>query len=498
MMPTLARHKFFEVPELVEQFGPSLRPHDLAQLLRTSRSLYAAIVLHFWRYVEFEDDHRVDQLITSPTALDALGVTRHLELQEQQEEEETTVQPLSITNTRIQRPPWLAKAVIQTSQARSLPPMTRLTQLDICFDRRYQGVQLDNAMRTNRAVAILLPLTWLMTFNTAGLKRVTFRQMYSPEPLETEMPERGITGPWLTLPMVFILFFAFPTSVVSVKMEANVKPCYIGDVEELDLRTVQRATTEQNEEGQSSRMLYPDSAEGNLVNREESLVNLKELLLPICPVRYSDHDIIRIMEHCPALESWDISSFVDDVGAKSWVRIMDSLLDQHVESVNFDQYLDACPDKFVPALLRHSEVLQSVILKNSHGIESRTLAMILGQCHGLGTFWATMPKEEYGKEFVALALNHAIEREWVCTGIKSLRFTVDLAVQEYSGTTGSGGGSGRRTERAAGMKSFLKVDQPPKEHWQKLEAFYTQLGKLVKLKDLEIFCRTITHTLSGR
>ncbi|KAK3837760.1 MAG: hypothetical protein JOS17DRAFT_731769 [Linnemannia elongata] len=570
-MSTPACSKFFSVPELVERLGPFLRPHDLAQVLRTSRSLYAATVLHFWRHIDLEDDHRVDRIITSPAALDALvknapfihtlkagfifvsyyfeGVTRFLDEQLQEDmEDESTPGPLTTTNIRIKRPPWLPKAVTQTPQARPLPPMTRLTQLDICFDRRYRGVQFDNAMRIHSAVSILLPLAWLMTLNTTGLARVTFRRMYySLGPLElrclarslskltnlthfkTEMSAGGIDGPWLTLPMVPLLFFAFPTSVVSIKMEAQVRPCFDNDAEELELRTVQRAVAEGEEERQGSRASSLDWAEGDLVAREELLVNLKELELPTCSVRYSGHSISRIMEHCPALESWDIPRFVDDVGAKAlsrtiretvhqqhgrgqalqylchltskkhshpqnfyhgegWVRVLDSLPDQHVESVDFDHYQEAYPDKLVPALLRHSEVLRSVVLKNSHRIESRTVATILGQCHGLETFQATMPKEVAGRGFVALALNHAIEREWACTGIKSLRFTVDLAVQEYSGSVTAGrGGDVGRSGRAAGTSSFLKVDQPPKEHWTKLGAFYSQLGKLVELEDLEIF-----------
>ncbi|KAF9146100.1 hypothetical protein BGX30_004380 [Mortierella sp. GBA39] len=570
-MSTPACSKFFSVPELVEQLGPFLRPHDLAQLLRTSRSLYAATVLQFWRYVDLEDDHQVDQLITSPAALDALvknapfihtlkagfifvsyyfeGVTRFLDEQEQEDEEDESTPRLITSNTRIKRPLWLPKAVTQTPQARSLPPMTRLTQLDICFDRRYRGVQFDNAMRIHSAVSMHLPLAWLMALNTTGLARVTFRHIhYSLQPLElrclarslskltnlthfkTEMSAGSISESWLTPPMVPLLFFAFPTSVVSIKMEAHVRPWFDGDAEELELRTVQRAVAEQvdEEEGQRSRTPSLDWAEGDLMAREEPLENLKELELPTCSVRYRGHDISRIMEHCPALESWYIPRIFDDVGAKAlsrtiretayqqhgrgqasrylrhllsnrqprtptiyhgegWVRVLDSLPDQHVESVDFDQYLDSYPDKFVPALLRHSEVLRSVVFKNSHRIESRTVATILGQCHGLETFRATMPKEDAGRGFVALALNHAIEREWVCTRIKSLRFTVDLAVQEYSGSGTAGRSGGDSSGRAAYMSSFLKVEQPPKEHWTKLGAFYSQLGKLVELEDLEIF-----------
>ncbi|KAG0282154.1 hypothetical protein BGZ96_000786 [Linnemannia gamsii] len=550
-MLKLACHKFFEAPELVEQLGPFLRPHDLVQLLRTSRGLYAATTLHFWRHVDLEDDHRVDRLITSPSALDALalragfifisyyfeGLMQYLD----EHERRGTKSMPSTTTSQIQRPLWLPQPITRTVPARSLPPITRLTQLDISFDRRYRGAHFNNAMRINNAVPILIPLAWLMTLNTIGLKRVTFRHVESFKPLELrclartlskltslthfkiEMPVMFFYTPLLTPAMVFVLFFALPKSMVSFEMEASVMFPRLGDAQEDELMMVQREIVEQGEGGES-REASLDWVEGNLVAREGSLENLKVLILPFLILGIHGDNVTRIMEHCPVLESWDIPNIIKGAGDKAlyrmiretvhrqhaqgqesrylchlrasqpgafcngegWTDIMDSLPDQHVKSVDFNRYLDAHPDKFVPALLRHSETLRSVVLKNSQRIGSRTLAAILGRCHGLETFWATMAEKEYGKEYVALALNHAIEQEWACQGIKSLRFTVDLAVQEYSGTTTSRGGGVGSTATAT-PSGLFNVDLLPKKQWQKLGVFYTQLGKLVELEDLEIF-----------
>lgn len=237
--------------------------------------------------------------------------------------------------------------------------------------------------------------------------------------------------------------------------------------------------------------------------REERLENLRELILPTFPMGYSGDIIGRIIEHCPGLESWNIPNANNDDAAKplyrtiaetvqrqhrqgqesrylghlaaelytencrgeGWMDIMNALPEQRVESVTLDWHMDAFPNKFVPALLRHSEVLRSVIFKNSQMVESRTVATILGQCRGLETFWAIKRRQYYGVKGVALEIDHATEQEWACERIKSLRCTVDLAV----------------------LEQFGKVSQPPKEYWQKLRSFYTQLGKLTELKELEIF-----------
>lgn len=131
-MSTSACCRFFSVPELVEQLGPFSRPHDLVQLPRTSRSLYGDTVVHFWQHLDLEDDQRVDRIITSPDALDALvknvpfihtlkagfifvsyyfeGVARFLdELEQEDDEDESTPRSLTTINTRIKGHPGSQK-----------------------------------------------------------------------------------------------------------------------------------------------------------------------------------------------------------------------------------------------------------------------------------------------------------------------------------------------------------------------------------------------------
>ncbi|KAK3846530.1 MAG: hypothetical protein J3R72DRAFT_434016 [Linnemannia gamsii] len=560
-MPGTACAKFFEVPELIEHLGPFLRPHDLAQLLRTSRDIYNAMIPLFWRFIDLEDDHRVDRLISTPDTLVALtrnapfvhslktgyifmsycfeGIMRYLDEQEQDEgemEKEAT-QPNTDSTARFERPRWLPRPSVRNHRACALPPMTRLTQLDVCFDRVYRGVQLDNAMLVNSGIRLLRPLVWLMNLNAPRMTHVTIRFMDSPQSLELRCLARSLSqmtnlthlkidmlSPsdranskiWLSVSMVPILFFSLPQSVVSVKFEANARECFEGD-DEHDLRSVRGRSTRDVEggggEGEGSKGVDDmdggpslDWAEGDLVERKEPLENLKELILASVNVGYSASQIGRMMSHCPALEAWDIPTFSSDGAAEVLYQIvrenvhqqgsvreskflphlshkrpsyfcrgenlnaiMDALSEQRVETVELYKYVDTYPEKFVPSLLRHSDVLRSIILLDVQRIESRTLATILEHCQGLETFWAVMPIVSYGQRSAALVLSHAIEKEWACTGIKDLRLTVDLAPQRYSGVSGG------------------DFDEPQWGHYAKLTAFYTQLGKLTELEELEIF-----------
>ncbi|KAG0279328.1 hypothetical protein BGZ95_001577 [Linnemannia exigua] len=511
-----------------------------------------------------EDDHRVDRLVSTPDTLAALtrnapfvhslkagfifmsyyfeGVMRYLDEQEQDEGEmgkgKGPTQPDTDSTACFESPRWLPQPSNRNHRACALPPMTRLTQLDVCFDRMYRGVQFDNAMLVNRGIRLLRPLAWLMSLNAPRMTHVTIRFADTPQALELRCLTRSLSSMTslthltiymlspiggadsesrLPVSMVPIIFFSLPQSVVSFKLEATASYSFDADKDERYLSTVQGGSLGDVEgaDGEGEGLKGADDkngrrsldwADGNLVERKEPLENLKELMLASTYRGYSASQISRIMNHFPALEAWDIPTFYCDEAAKALYQIvrqnvqhrgpvgesrflchlsdkrppsscrgknlsaiMDALPEQRVETVELYKYVDIYPEKFVPSLLRHSDVLRSIILLDVRKIESRTLATIFGQCRGLETFWAVMPKETYGQKSVELVLSHAIEKEWACTGIKNLRLTVDLTPQRYSGAHGG------------------EVDEPQMEHYAKLTAFYTQLGKLAELEELELF-----------
>lgn len=562
-MSSPACKKVFELPELIQQLCPFLRPHDLTQLLRTSRGFYAAVLQHFWQHIDLEDDRLVDRLITTPEALEAFaknvpyihsltagfifvsyyfeGVMRYLDGQNL-----STKRTCPLTgNNEIQRPLWLPQAIIRTPPASSLPPMTRLTQLDICFQRQYRGVQFENAMRLNKPVRLFRPLVWLMNLNAAALTHVCFRHMDLPDPLELrclarslsilrslthlriEMLSAGATS-WLSAPLVVVLFFALPQSVVSVKLEAKIHAGYDDEAEERRLRIVPD-TREEGDEDEEEIEPSLDWVEGDLVAREESLECLKELVLPIFRMGYTADHLRRILRHCPVLERWDIPCLRNEMAAEALtemiremvlreeheqghghglvqesrkallrhlsskhpcrdsrgerlVSVMDALPEQRVESVEFELYMDAFPDAFASALLRHCEVLQSIVFLHVEKITSRTITTILRRCHGLEKFWAT---GTYGQP-ISLDLSDAIEQNWVCKEIKDLRITVDLSVLSSQGMGSSAGGERRNVE--VGEPFDLPAT---KEYWTKLGMFYTQLGKLTELETIELIADDI-------
>ncbi|KAG0371767.1 hypothetical protein BGX24_001229 [Mortierella sp. AD032] len=562
MPPSDACNKFFGVPELFEHLCLFLTPHDLAQLLQTSRDIYTATHPQFWRHIDLEDGCRVDRLITTPLAMDALaknlpfvytlkagfmfisyyfeGVMRYFDEQEQD----------TASAIRIDRPPWLPQAIIRSHPARALPPMTRLIKLDVCFNRRYGGSLFENAMRLNKPIRLLRPLAWLMNLNTTGLMHVCFRQMDVPDPLELRCLARSLSRQtclthlriemlsggsacWLPAPMTPILFFACPRSVVSVKLEAKMNISHDDDgIGERRLRVVQ-AERDENDEEEEEMELFLDWEEGDVVAREEPLKNLKDLVLPNMHMGYGSDLIQRIMKHCPALESWDIPCLRDNDAAQAlfttirerachlrhltamhpwrdnrgerWIGVMLALPEQQLQSVDFNSYQGAgTAEAFLPAILRHSETLRSIIIRNAQQVKSITLATILQQCHGLEKFWVT---GDYGCP-IALDLDKVIEMEWVCDGLRDLRITVDLNGQRGQGVSGGrdsgiggvgvvGGGSTSGPEMGCQLQSS-------REHWTKLEAFYTQLGKLTHLETLELFAASTSlgsyytgHSLTG-
>ena len=154
---------------------------------------------------------------------------------------------------------------------------------------------------------------------------------------------------------------------------------------------------------------------------------------------------------------------------------MDALPEQQLETVAFHRYRECFPDEFVPALLRHSEILRSILFKDVKTVGSVTLAEILRGCRGLETFWVTTIKEDRGNRPVALLLDHAIAQEWVCRNIKDLRFTIDMNyTKKQQGVEGAASDS-------------QEADAIPREHWANLGSFYSQLGRLVELEVLELF-----------
>ncbi|KAG0282155.1 hypothetical protein BGZ96_000787, partial [Linnemannia gamsii] len=573
-MSSLPYRKFFEVPELVEQLWPFLSPHDLAQLLRTSRVLYNATYLHFWRKIDLEDDHHVDRLITAPEALGPLAknapyidtlkagyffISYYFEgLMQYLDEQELESKSLSnATTPQIERPYWLPEAIIRNPPANSFPPITGLTHLNVSFNRRYSGIQFDNVMRLKKPIRLLRPLAWMMNLNAAGLTHVCFRHMDLPTSLELRCLARSLSGlinlthlriemfsagsvSWLSAPMIPVLFFAFPRSVVSVKLEAYTDKSNNEEDDERRLRAV-LDTGEEDCWGEEDLEPSLDWDEGDLVAREEPLENLRELVLPIFRKGYTADHILRILRQCPALETWDIPSVRNkeagevmtrtiremairdehsqgrehgqeheqgqesksrfylrhltvrdpwlDNGGEKWISVMDALPEQQVQSTEFFKYQDSYPERTLPALLRHCDTLQSIIFQDTENINNRTLATILRRCRGLETFWVT---GLYGLP-ITLYLDTAIQQEWVCTGLKDLRITVDLSVlllQRMERGDIPAGPEGRRIYRETVAVS--RIDDPPtKEYWAKLEKFYTQLGKLTCLEVLELLTAKI-------
>ncbi|KAF9927698.1 hypothetical protein FBU30_002962 [Linnemannia zychae] len=157
MQPQSACDRFFEIPELIELVSYQ----------------------YFWRSIDLEDDRLMrhldeadwDDMITSTAAMQTHA-----------------------SNLSILKPPiWVPDAIIRDPPTRCLPPMTRLHQLDVCFDRNYHGILFENAMRLNQPVRLLRPIAWIMDLNRTGLTHVSLRHMEQPSPLELRCIARSLS-----------------------------------------------------------------------------------------------------------------------------------------------------------------------------------------------------------------------------------------------------------------------------------------------------------------
>ena len=221
--------------------------------------------------------------------------------------------------------------------------MTRLIQPDICFDKRYGCLQQDNIMRAQDAFPILPPLAWLMTLNTVGLTRLCLREICVPDPRElrcvtpflskltciTQLKvETSLSGgmPWLTVPMLFILFFSYPKSPVTFEVKAELQPCNDDEATELRLKVAQSMGVKEVESGLA---LLNEAEEDLVLCGDKPFVNLKELVLSNSSLGYTANQIHRFLRSCPVLDMWDVSCLLDDTPAATMAKTIRETLHQH-------------------------------------------------------------------------------------------------------------------------------------------------------------------------
>ncbi|KAG0374124.1 hypothetical protein BGX24_010813 [Mortierella sp. AD032] len=515
---------FFRLPELIENLCLSLDNNDIFKLMQTNRTLCNAAAPCLWRNVDLNDDYRVEQLYTNnykqsndepqkqdiddskklvQTFAQLTYRTRSLKagyafmsyyLEGLHDVLDTEAEKNAPT-----RQNWISELRAKLF-SKPIPLITRLHRLDVSLQRAAQPIsRMSFFVDLKKAPPLIPRLFRFMTCNVDTLTDVHLRDVPFPTKVDIRHlcrtisrlehlahltidipPVNNVTR--LPLSVVPTIFFCCPPSLVSFKLNTTVRDN--GDETSVVSLTPVEADA--------------DFEEGPVSLRPDPLPNLKVLKLPQHETGYRANLLYNILDHCPALEEWDVPFLYEDTevavlvsllqhienpetperhlsalrhlhythpGAdgkgETAAAIMEMMPKNQLQSLTFHGYEDTLPDAlntlgFTSCLMMHSTSLVSIKLQDMDRIQSKTIKHILTNCEALETLVLTCPETMLSR----LTLEDATICDWTCVNLKELRMAVDL------------------------RRGYPKQNEM-------LERFYKQLGVLKNLEILDLMsaCR---------
>ncbi|KAG0321410.1 hypothetical protein BGZ97_011408 [Linnemannia gamsii] len=486
---------FFHIPELVASLAPFLDTHDIAHLVKANKLLSHACAPLFWRNLDIHHPGTAFALIHSPSPLktltENLGNIRTLAT-------ETYFishyvigliafldsHPTS-TSTPILRPRWLPSLTTNKLCPASLsfPLLTNLTRLSCSLSAN------PPCGPSWSADQLSLQLCWFIGLNP-GLQEISVDGLRLGDDLVLRVVARTISRlhrlKRLTLAPAYkahvesciaeVLLFHCPKSIESFTLNSEIVsgPTLPGLMS--------------NDK---------DQDEGPVVVRMTPLLNLKELRLPEHYAGYRAQDLCKIMEQCPAVESWVVPCVVNEEAGQevsdvlqrccpkireltirvpgkeqhglTVISIMEKLPSQQLEVFYFKSYREFLPDRMMIALQRHSDSLREIRFENCCTIGRQTIMKILTGCKALESF--VVDGLAHFPSRVDLSLEDAVEFKWVTTRLRHLQLVMTFGDFE-SGSVDP-----------EGSFSWSENDL---HRWSLVEKFALQIGSLQDLEVLEI------------
>lgn len=486
---------FFHIPELVASLAPFLDTQDVAHLVKTNRLLSHACAPLFWRDLDIHHPETALALIHSPTPLQAL--TENLGNIRTLATETNFISHYVIgllafldshhtsLSTPILRPSWLPSLTTNKICPASLsfPPLTNLTRL-------YCSLSVNLPCGPSwSADQLSLQLCWFVSLNP-GLQELSVDGLRLGDDLVLRVVARTISRlhrlKRLTLAPAYkahvehcvaeVLLFHCPKSIESFTLDSEIVS------------------------GPTLPGLMPndkDQDEGPVVVRMTPLLNLKELRLPEHYAGYRAQDLCKVMEQCPAVESWVVPCVANEEAGQevsdvlqrhcpkireltirapgkeqhgpTVISIMEKLPSQQLEVFCFKSYREFLPDRMMMALQRHSESLQEIRFDNCCTIGRQTILKILTGCKVLEVF--VVDGLAHFPSRVDLSLEDAVEFKWVTSRLRHLQLVMTFGDFE--------GGS----VDPEGSFSWSENDL---HRWSLVEKFALQIGSLRDLEVLDI------------
>lgn len=539
----------FEIPELAGLVISFLSPKNISNLMQTSRQMHAAMepwfyhnlitVHHIWGVGLWQSPDSLTALArnfhhtkrwetdlyyfvqffhaTTPAIAPAAAATPALEELEQEQEplplqeKEQEERDPSISPTHLSPAPSSPLAATITTTAKitaqqlaspagtnvhllvSMPPMTFITNLDICleskvdrmqsaweFDRLSQYSTIDYLCATLARLPHLreLSLSQLSIWNAKSARAfiLTLRKMTKLTHLRVFLSQSGMSSQVASL-----LLFGCPPSIKSLDIDMKGR----ADVANGILESQKTAAT-MKEIAIIKDKVQARGATTPLTQLRD--LRLRDLRLRNVPTPTTHEDLYTVFGRCPNVENIHLWwQFIADTldGARiarmcpkirnitygntgvqcvveEWPYKLSLALPEH-QLETFRHQGTSTPldrDLVGQALMRHSRSLRDILIQNK--IPSKTVGMILECCEALETLSVRDSKMD---------LEDAIARPWACSRMRELQLDIDTKIPR--------------------KPSYLRP--PPsrrsakeKQLFDRLEILYRQIGKLTNLRYLHL------------
>ncbi|KAG0296827.1 hypothetical protein BGZ96_008431 [Linnemannia gamsii] len=506
MSISTACEQFFDIPELPRLLTAFLELKDVSSLSRISRKMHNFCTPSLYRRIERDDWDDCKIWESLPALLALAQNVNHVKVLCVRNDiltyyyncvltfEELYSRTLGTPRTR---PPWLPPYDIRTCQVVALPPMTRLSRLDVAIG------PLDTGPRTmpsaNDLRALLPQLCWLISQNP-GLTAIRLQGVPILDLRGVRMFARALAGLCKLESLTALIecrndgwvglwkhiFFRLPPSLKH--MFFNFKDCE-------NFERYQDALNDQLDGWKGEEVEA-------IAERQEPLVHLEDLYFQgVAGYRWDTPSDLRAMfAHCPNLKKLDTdinvanSDTIETVGQliaqespkidsliygvhefdeRMPFRIMSSLPAQQVTRFEFN--VDS-HDLEIPAMNlaihQHSTTLRVLCFQGKRDIIWFSASIILKECINLETFEAPCNNTEG----VFTTLADILEQPWGCIKLKQLALAIggcELPSEED-------------VEPYYSRPSPITLNEAETEHLSRLEDLYRKVGALTGLEKLDL------------
>lgn len=527
-MTTSPTNTFFSLPELISSLASFLTSQSLIHLSQANRTLHTICNPILWATLDFKNPLRLNNFLRSPEAHQAFGnnidsihaiiwnpdfswhylkaLWAYLNtIDSSKVRKEVSIDAL--TNQQggtLKYPPSFSLVPPSTPPLEPLvalfpplPPLLRLTRLEANISFYGKDITL-NPLTGYSHDEHLHQVLWLIRLN-----RDTLRHLELTEPtLTNKSVVRDIARTLSQLHRLETLrltthssrdfsrqvfesfFFSCPASLVRCHI-ANILHRVLAPVNYLD-----------PVKGQDW-----DYDQGPLVPRSTPLSHLKHLRVPPMPRSDLTSVLSPLIQHCPNLESIhlpfldnttdslrpiieslaqlcpQLSSLTFRSGCQGGhlMRILELLPPHGLKILFCRHYRDSASERLIAALSRHSNSLHRIELTHCACLGSTVIQSVLTTCRALEVFRVHGVKPYIN---TSLLFSHAIEHDWVCTGLRELTLSVRITPEGRDPTY-----LYIYNHHHPRKTIWTKQDH---RHWEELGRFYAQIGSLTRLEALNL------------